>query len=352
MKKFIAILLMTLMVCSTATAFTEELELTGTVTATQTVTLSSPASGKIEACSVMPGDHVKAGDVLLSLETVKVYAQEDGIIRTFGWIGDNLDTLTTRYGGVAYLEPEQRYTISASTKNAYSNDDNKRIHPGETVYLRGSSNNALKSLGTVTAVSGTSFTVAVHGNTIPSNTLVYIFRDSTYDASSRIGSGSITQVSATVYTDTGYLVKWHVKSGDFVTEGDLLYEKLEGSFAPGAVNLNQITSEEAGVIVSLATGKGKTVITDEEVIEFYPDAGMRIVVSVPESDLARIEPGTKVQYTLASEDDSAEPLTGTIEKISLLPDADTTYGTTYSVYIIPDKINELKYGMSVTVLIP
>ena len=351
MKK-ISAFLMALMVCGASAAFAEELELTGTVTATQSVTLSSPASGKVEACSVAPGDRVEAGDILLTLETVKVYAEEDGVIRTFGWIGDNLDTVTTRYGGVAYLEPEQRYTISASTKNAYSNDDNKRIHAGETVYLRASSNTALKAIGTVTAVSGTSFTVAVHGDAIPSSTLVYIFRDSAYTTASRIGSGSITQVSASVYTDTGYLVKWHVKSGDSVCEGDLLYEKLEGSFAPGAMNLNQITTDEAGVIASVATSKGKTVITDDEIIELYPDAGMRITVSVPESDLSRIEPGMQVQYTLSSDSDSTKAFVGTVEKISRLPDADTAYGTTYTVYIIPQSADALHYGMTTTVIIP
>lgn len=352
MKRFLCPLLIALMLLLTTCALAEPLELTGTVTATQTITLTCSGSGKVDACSIIPGDHVNAGDVLLSLETEKVYASEDGVIRTFGWVGDSLDTLTTRYGGVAYLEPEQRYTVSASTKTAYSNDDNKRIHAGETVYLRGASNTALKDIGVVTAISGTSFTVEVHGSNIPSGTSVYIFRDAEYTVANRIGSGSVSQVTSSALTDTGYLVKWHVSSGDSITEGDLLYEKLEGTFAPGTTNLNQLVSGHSGVIVSVAASKGKTVAAGDEVIELYPDSAMRITICVPESDLARVVPGLVVQYMPASESDNAEPFTGTVEKISRLPDADTTYGTTYTVYITPENVSELHYGMTMTVMIP
>ena len=79
---------------------------------------------------------------------------------------------------------------------------------------------------------------------------------------------------------------------------------------------------------------------------------MRIIVSVPEDDLSRVEPGMTVQYLLPSQEDSAEPLTGTVEKISLLPDEDTTYGTTYTVSAVPESVGHLRYGLTVTVLIP
>lgn len=353
MKRTLSILLLiTLLVCSAAYASAEELELTGTVSATQTITLSAPAAGKVESCTVTPGDHVEAGTALLSLQTTKVYAEQDGTVRIFGQPGDSVTALTTRYGGVAYVEPAQRYTISGSTKNAYSNDDNKRIHAGETVYLRSTNNYKLKSTGTVTTVSGTSYTVEVDGNTFTSNTSVSIYRDPDYINTSLLGSGKITQASAVVYGGTGYLVKLHVQSGQQVSTGDLLYETLEGSFAPGTVNMNMVYADQAGVIAAVATGKGQTITADTAVIELYPDAGMRIIVSVPEGDLFRVEPGMTVQYLLSGQEESAEPLTGTVEKISLLPDEDTTYGTTYTVSVIPETVGHLRYGLTVTVLIP
>lgn len=352
MKRTLSILLLiTLLVCSAAYASAEELELTGTVSATQTITLSAPAAGKVESCTVTPGDHVEAGTALLSLQTTKFYAEQDGTVRIFGQPGDSVTALTTRYGGVAYVEPAQRYTISGSTKSAYNSDDTKLIHAGEKVYLR-SANNTMKGTGTVTIVSGTSYTVEVDGDVFTSGVSVNIYRDAAYSAVSKIGSGKITQASAVVYGGTGYLVKLHVQSGQQVSAGDLLYETLEGSFAPGTVNMNMVFADQAGVITSVATGKGQTVAADEAVIELYPDAGMRIVVSVPEGDLFRVEPGMTMQYLLPGQEDNTEPLTGTVEKISLLPDEDTTYGTTYTVSVIPETVGHLRYGLTVTVLIP
>ena len=351
MKRFLSLLLTALMLLGTA-ASAEELELTGTVSATQTVTLTAPAAGKVESCTIAPGDHVEAGTALLTLQTTKVYAEQDGTVRIFGQPGDSVTSLTTRYGGVAYVEPAQRYTVSGSTKGAYSNDDNKLIHAGETVYLRSTSNYKLKSTGTVSIVSGTSYTVEVDGDTFTSSTTVGIYRDPDYVNTSLLGTGKVTQASAVVYSGTGYLVRLHVQSGQQVSAGDLLYETLEGSFAPGSDSINVVSADVAGVIAAVNTGKGKTVAADEAVVDLYPDAGMRIIVSVPEGDLSHVEPGMTVQYMLPGQEDNAEPLTSTVEKISLLPDEDTTYGTTYTVSIIPESVEHLRYGLTVTVLIP
>lgn len=351
MKRILSLLLIALMLLGTA-ASAEELELTGTVSAPQTITLTSPAAGKVESCTVSAGDRVEAGTALLTLQTTKVYAEQDGTVRVFGQPGDSVAALTTRYGGVAYVEPAQRYTVSGSTKGAYSNDDNKLIHAGETVYLRSTSNYKLKSTGTVTIVSGTSYTVEVDGDTFTSSTTVGIYRDPDYVNTSLIGTGKVTQASVVVYSGTGHLARLHVVSGQQVSAGDLLYETLEGTFAPGSDSINVVSADKAGVIAAVNTGKGKSVTADEAVIEFYPDEGMRVSVSVPEEDLSRVEPGMTVEFLLPGVEDDDELLTGTVEKISLLPDEDSTYGTAYTVYIIPETVEFLRYGMTVTVLIP
>lgn len=353
MKKLLVILLlMTMTLSGTAGAFAEVLELTGSVAATQIETLTAPAAGKVESCSVAPGDHVEVGTNLLTLQTTKVYAEQDGTARIFGRAGDSLATLTARYGGVVYIEPAQRYTISASTKGAYSNDDNKRIHAGEVVYIRATNNIKQKTIGRVTAVSGTSYTVEVDDGVFTSNTAVSIYRDMNYVNTSLIGTGKVTQASTVVYGGTGHLVRMHVKSGQEVSAGDLLFETLEGDFAPGTLNQNQMQAAQAGVIASISTNKGGSVAAGDAVIEFYPDAGLRIAVSVPEDDLLRVQTGMTVQLLLPGDEDGAHPMNGTVEKISLLPDADAAYGTTYTVHIIPETVAALRYGMTVTVLIP
>lgn len=351
MKRFLSLLLITLVLLGTA-ASAEGLELAGTVAAAQTITLTAPAAGKVESCTVNPGDHVEAGTILLTLQTAKVYAGQDGTVRIFGRPGDSVTALTTRYGGVAYVEPAQRYTISASTKKAYSNDDNKLIHAGEKVYLRGANNSALQGTGTVTTVSGTSYTVEVDGDVFTSDVSVNIYRDAAYAAESKIGNGKVAQAETVVYSGTGHLVKLHVVSGQQVSAGDLLYETLEGTYAPGTDGINAVSADKAGVIAAVNTGKGRTVAADEAVIEMYPDEGMRVNFSVPEDELSCIEPGMTVEFMLPGETEAAEPLTGVVEKISLLADSDAAYGTTYTVSIIPESVEPLRYGMTVTVFIP
>ncbi len=352
MKKIFSILLlMALLTNCVSTAFAEELELTGTVCATQTITLTAPAAGKVEMCNALPGDHVDADAVLLALQTTKVYAEQDGTVRIFGQPGDNVTALTTRYGGVAYVEPIPRYTIAGSTKSAYSSDDNKLIHAGEKVYLRAEENYNLKGTGTVTTVSGSSYTVEVDGDTFKSGGYVNVYRSADFATTSRIGNGKASQASPVAYTGTGYLVKLHVQNGQQVSMGDLLFETLEGNFVPGSANLNLVTAAQAGVIASLNTNYGKMVAADEAVIDLYPDAGMRIHASVHEDELVRIQPGMTVRYLLPGDEDGSKPFSGTIEKISLLPDEEAVYGTTYTISIIPEAVDQLRYGLTVTVLV-
>ena len=352
MKKATAILLAIVMAVGTSAALAESLELTGTIRATQTVTLTAPAAGKIEMLSVMPGDHVEADAPLASLQTTKIYAEQDGVVRIFGQPGDSIAALTVRYGGVAYVEPAQRYTISASTRKAYDADDNKLIHAGETVYLRSSSNMKVVAAGTVTAVAGSSYTVEVDGDAFESDTSVNIYRSVDYSAASKIGNGKVSQADAAIYTGSGYLVQLHVQSGQQVSAGDLLYETLEGSFAPGTAAINTVFAEAPGVIASVNVNRGRTVAADEALLDFYPDAGMRIVAPVPEGELSRLAPGMTVQFMLPDGGETEQWLVGQVEKISLLAEESEAYGATYDVYIIPEAVDHLRYGMTVSILIP
>lgn len=345
MKKIIALLLMLMLL--TLPALADTLEATGTVTATMMQTLLSPANAPIDTLFVQQGDHVDSGASLLRLKTTAVYATQDGTVRVFGQVGDATDAITSRYGAVVYLEPAQRYTISASTKSAYSSDDTKLIHAGETVYLRATSNTKLTGTGTVTSVSGTSYTVEVDGTPFTSGLSINIYRDSAFAASSMLGSGKTAQASAVLYTGSGYLTTLHVTSGQSVKAGDCLFETLEGDFTPGDTDMAHLRAPTSGVIAAIYANSGSMATAQESLIDFYPDDGLRIFCSVPEEDTLRIHAGDSVSLLLPGEE--AASLSGHVEKVSLLPDDTTTYGTTYTVSIIPDTLTDLRYGMQVTV---
>ena len=358
MKKLFALLIAIILALpSFALAETGTLELTGIVTATQSESIISPVSGSVSSYPVMAGSHVNAGDPLVTLNTVKYYAEQDGVIRTFGAPGDSAAAVVQRYGGVAYLEPALRYTISASTKNASSSsDENKIIHAGETVYLRAYDNYNLKGTGVVTIVSGSNYTIEVNSANFVNGQTINVYRNADYATTTLLGRGTIALTEAVVYSGSGYLVRWHVSDGQQVSTGDLLFECIEGEFAPGSTEIDCIRAERSGVITAVNTAKGKTVAVGDSIFDFYPDEGLRVKALVMESDLESIEIGAEVQVRLPSQSDTPVVLTGRVESISLLPEESTTtstgYETSYPVYILMDTTEGLRYGMTVTVSVP
>lgn len=345
MKKIIALLLMLMLL--TLPALADTIEATGTVTATMMQTLLSPASAPIDTLFVQQGDHVDGGAGLLRLKTTAVYATQDGTVRVFGQVGNATDAITSRYGAVVYLEPAQRYTISASTRSAYNSDDTKLIHAGETVYLRATNNTKLTGTGTVTSVSNTSYTVEVDGTPFTSGLSINIYRDSAFAATTMIGNGKTAQTGAVLYTGSGYLTALYVTNGQNVQAGDCLFETLEGDFTPGDPDMALLSAPASGVIAAIYTNSGSMATAQTALIDFYPDDGLRIFCSIPEEDTLRIHAGDSVSLLLPGEEVAS--LFGHVEKISLLPDNTAAYGTTYTVSIIPDTMANLRYGMQVTV---
>ena len=106
-------------------ALAESITFSGTVTASATHEVYAPIGGKVEAVNGEAGGRVSAGDVLVSLSTTKVYAEEAGTVTgVFAQPGDSAETVSQKYGAVMYLEGESVYSVSASTDNAYNATEN------------------------------------------------------------------------------------------------------------------------------------------------------------------------------------------------------------------------------------
>ena len=159
-KALTALLIAALLLAPVALA--ETITLNGTVTASETHEIYAPIGGTVARVAVESGERVSAGDVLVSLSTTKVYADESGTVTgVFGQPGDSADTISGRYGAVMYIEGESVYTIDASTENAYNSTDTKFVHVGESVYLSCYSDGKHTGTGVITAIQGTDYTVKV-----------------------------------------------------------------------------------------------------------------------------------------------------------------------------------------------
>lgn len=347
MKKIVSILLAFILCLGTAMA--EGVALSGKVVATQTETIVTHVGGTVEAVYVAVGDHVNVGDRLATIATTKVYAKEDGTAYVFGESGDAADTVTARYGAVAYIEPAYAFTISASTRYAYDAEENLHIHPGEKVYLR--SSQKVTGEGIVTIVNGSSYTVEVLTGDFETGDQVFIFRDESYTAATRIGRGNTAQASISTYEGSGCIVSYAVTNGQQVKKGDLLFETIDGDLTPGTPASCDILATIDGVISSLNLSVGESISTSASAGVISPDSSLRIEVEVTESDLTHISVGdqVKVEYIYASNGEWTS--LGTIEKISLLGEAtsDESEESSYTATILLDDTQNIRYGMNALV---
>ncbi len=352
MKKLVSLILAAVMTALLlACASAEVVTMNGTVVSICTETITAPLGGRVAEAAVSAGDHVSAGDALAVLDTEKVYAQEDGVVRFFGSVGDSAEMISGRYGAVAYVEPAVRYTVSASTKNAYDNEENRIIHPGETVYLRSMVTVSNTGVGTVTAVTGSSYTIELTESGFSSGENVYVFRDASYGIMSRVGRGSVAVKDPAAYTGSGIVVKYTAVNNAAVKKGDVLFETLSGDYTAKTADLDRITAPKDGVITSVSFKKGGTLAAGEAAAEFCADEDMRVEALVTEADLAYFKAGDTVAVTFIYLDNGEYTVNGVIEKISRTAASadEETDEASYSVMIRPESTDRLSYGMNAVV---
>lgn len=343
-------LAMTLMLTAQA-ALADYVSFSGTVVSSEQTAVIAPIGGTVAEVDAVAGQRVEAGDALATFETTKVYASQDGTVTgIFAQPGDSADVISQTVGAVLYVEPSYSYTIAASTDYAYDSEDNVFVHIGESVYLKGYSDATHTGTGTITAVSGTDFTVRVDSGEFLVGETVTVFRAESYTSKSRIGRGALSRTNPTAYTGSGSIVSIAVEDGTAVSKGDLLFETLDGTFDAYYMTGLTITSPVTGTVAEVKASADSSLSKGETAFVLYPDDAMWIEASVDETDLGSIAVGDKVSIEFTWNDDDVA-YEGTIAMISAIG---TTGGetVTYPVYISFTPDETVKYGMTVVVSSP
>lgn len=353
MKKLFALLLvLTLSLCSVA-ALGDTVELNGSVVNVSPMPLTFSAAGTVGSVPFSAGDRVSANDTVATLKATPVYATASGLAHVFAEAGDSIEALTERYGAVVSVEPTVRYTLSCSVKTAYNLEENRIVHPGETVYVRSISTPTITGQGTVTQVSGDSFTLELEGNDFVSGNSFYLYRDPAYAATTKLGKGSISRATYTAYTGEGIVSRLYVKEGDLVQKGDLLFETLTATYAGNKDDLSLVKASADGILTEMQVTAGTPVESGAILGTLYPDSGLRIRVLADEESLATLTVGKAVSMSLTYADENAAIYTCTVEKISSIGEADPagiSEESFYPVILKPETNEGLRYGMTVTVV--
>ena len=126
----------------------------GTVICGAETIIPAPFGGIVTDLAFRKGDLIRPGDQICTIETTPVYSPAAGTVTAvFGAVGDSTEDVKAWRGGVVYIVPDSRFSISASTAEAAKNPD-CYVSVGQTVWLRkGRSNSPVLGTGTVTAVS-------------------------------------------------------------------------------------------------------------------------------------------------------------------------------------------------------
>lgn len=346
MKKIMAFLMslaLALPVCAAA----EGIRIDGTIEAVRTQTIFAPHSGRVGDFAVRAGDELRMGDALFTISAQKVYADFDGVITgVFAQPGDSTASVQDRYGALCYMERDTLYAADCTTNGAANENEYKIVHVGEQVYICSESNDKRHGTAIVTSVSGKSYTLEVLSHVdIRLTEDIEVFRDENFRSSSCIGRGDIRRMDPVAVTAEGYVRAVHVKDGQKVSRGDLLFEIVPDALEDMRGSDGVVDMPADGVVLSVSAQSGAQIEKDAPMATICERTDMQLVCLADEEDLSAIEPGMAVSVTLDAYRDA--PIPGTVVKIAAAG-AEDSDSSGFEVTIRLEDNAAVRVGMNAT----
>ena len=318
MKKVIATLIVLALALSlSGAALAEELSYEGSVVAGEIIPIAAPFGGRMGKVPLREGDPVQEGDTVANILTTMNYAPVEGTVTgLYADEGDSTEGVKERYGAVLYIEPTRKYTIDANSDKAFNSSENYFLHYGERVYMTCVADGTHVGTGIITAITDSGYTIEVTGGEFVLDEKVYVYRKEDRAKESRIGKGKVKRSKPVEVTGTGSVLKLHVKSGDFVERGELLFETvdgvLDGYYAPD----NNVKSPVTGVVSKVEKNASDTVTKGDTLMKVIPAKSFLVQFDVPEGDLFSLKEGQAVSMQLNWDDTVEKTYPGKIVSIS------------------------------------
>ena len=241
--------------------------------------------------------------------------------------------------------------MEANSEKAFNNSENYFIHRGERVYLTCVADGTHQGTGMISGVTETGYNIEVTGGEFYLEEKVYVYRDEKRSKESRIGKGTVKRSDAVAVEGTGSVLKLHVKNGDFVERGELLFETvdgvLDGYYAPD----NSVKSPVTGVIASDPKGAGEAVTKGDTLMMVVPAKSFQVEFEVPEADLFLLEEGQAVSMELLWDNATEKTYTGVITGISHMNEEqkEGTDKKLYKAYASFEADERIRLGMTMLI---
>ena len=330
----------------------------GTVVCDAATTVLAPFGGIVSNLSVRKGSLIRKGDIICAIETKRVYSPIDGTVSAvFGDIGDSVEEVKNRRGGVIYIIPASRYTATASINDGNKNPDNY-ISIGQTVWLQKGSRKTAAGTGIITSITtegenAGNYTVEIDTGFFSQDEKINIYEREKFDKGTLLGLGTVSQTLPFIINGEGSILRVYVKPGSEVSRGSLLFETVTGDLEGIKSSDNRVSAMFDGIIASVEAANGTSVEQNSPLITVYPLDDMRVCISVPETNLTLFPKGQTVNLTFNSDD----VRTGTVESIDYLADVNENSSPSvgfanYKVNISFNQKDNIRQGMFVTVELP
>ena len=349
MKKAFA-LLTALLICLSGWALAEApMSYEGTVVGGETIPVSVPFGGRLGEMNVRTGSWIREGDVAAVLQTTLNYSPVEGTVAgLYAEAGDNTESVNERYGAVLYLEPVHRYMLEATDEKAFNNSENHYIHLGERVYLSCVSDGSHKGTGIVSALTESGYNVEVTGGEFYLGEKVDICRKDDMKADSRVGRGIVKRAKPVAVKGSGSVLKLHVKNGDFVERGQLLFETVEGGLDGLYAPDNRVLSPATGVVVSAEKAAGDTISKGDTLLKVVPASSFQVQFDIPESDLFDIQEGQEMTMELYWDNGNGATYSGKIVSIAYINEEqkEANNRKVYRAYVSFQADERIRLGMT------
>ncbi len=291
-----------------------------------------------------------------TLEDFKITAPASGRIKELKALeGEEASPIVSAHGALCVISTEGKMRVTATFNNAQQSD---YVATNQKVWVR---IDGLSYEGEIIDVSQAAITVELPSDNFDIGAKATVYQDAT--VLTEFGEGPLEIYNPVPVTGTGKITKTHVKEGEIVSRGDLLFslddsdvrksidasgvmrDLAEETMQKNLARLedNKVFITQEGVLQTLNVKNGQLITQGTNLGTVVDNKNLEVVIEVDELDIPMVEIGQTAEVRVDAL--PSEVFEGKVTKISELGQIVNTV-TTYDVTISLQAQGGIKIGMT------